>query len=372
MLRKFLAYPIDWLVLVIPILLTGVGVITIYTVTYNGNGNSLMINQLEFAVLGLIGLALAMFSNYKIWRSLSMILFVVGIFLLLPLLPFWAAKLPFVLKVYGAHRWLNLGFFELQPAEIFKLFAAVFAADFWADRIGKARWQFVVIYLVLAIASFGLILLQPDLGTAVVVLMIFVGVFLASKPPIRLVLAILAVVLISLPIAWTQLKPYQKERISVFINPSDDPEGANYNVNQSLIAVGSGGLFGRGFGQGSQTVLSFLPVAQADFIFAGYAEATGFVGSAILVLLYGVLIYRAIVIAQTSSDDAFGELLAIAIACKFTFQAVVHIAMNLGLLPVTGIPLPFMSYGGTALVIDLICVGILESIYIRNKKGFFG
>ncbi|MEX0594761.1 MAG: FtsW/RodA/SpoVE family cell cycle protein, partial [Patescibacteria group bacterium] len=167
------------------------------------------------------------------------------------------------------------------------------------------------------------------------------------------------------------LQPYQQQRIETFLNPASDPLGEGYNVIQSLIAVGSGGLSGQGFGQGSQTVLNFLPVPHADFIYAGYAEATGFIGSSILLILYVILVFRAITIARDSTDP-FGQLLALGIATKFFFQTAVHIGMNVGLLPVTGIPLPFMSYGGTALIVDMALIGILESIAIRHKKIVFG
>ena len=169
---------------------------------------------------------------------------------------------------------------------------------------------------------------------------------------------------------YVNLQGYQKSRIETFLNPASDPLGEGYNVQQSLIAVGSGGLTGRGFGQGSQTVLNFLPVPHADFIYAGYAEATGFIGSSVLLLLYVVLVFRALSIAR-DSNDPFGQLIAIGIATKFFFQVTIHLGMNVGLLPVTGIPLPFMSYGGTALIIDMALIGVLESIAIRHKKVVF-
>lgn len=369
-MRRFLSLPIEWFVLLIPLVITINGIITIYTISYQDHQSSLALTQGVYALIGMVVMLVMMFSDYRFLASISRILFVIGIILLVPLIPFLAPKLPFVLKIYGAYRWINLGFFQLQPAEVFKLIAAIFASAWLAPQLNLFRWKGAVIYLLLCLIPLGLILLQPDLGTAMVVLIVFTAIFLTAKPPIRVVLPIIALLLISAPIAWHNLKPYQKSRIEIFINPSSDPQGEGYNVRQSLIAVGSGGLLGRGFGQGSQTVLNFLPVAHTDFIFAGFAEATGFIGSIVLLLLYTLLIARIVVIARESTDR-FGTLLAFAIAIKLMFQVLVNVGMNLGLLPVTGIPLPFMSYGGTALIIDFLSIGILESIYIRHKKIVF-
>lgn len=369
-MKRFLSLPIDWLTLFIPLLLTATGIITIYTITFSQHQATLAVSQLVYAVFGVIVMLLLMFSDYRFWGQIGGWLFVGGLLLLLPLLPPFAPHFPFVLKVFGAHRWLDFGLFQLQPAEIFKLIAAIFGAKYLAEKIGLLGWRQIVVYLTLSLGAFALVLAQPDLGTAAVILIVCLSLFLAARPPRRAIFVMILAAIIAVPLLWANLQEYQKNRIETFLNPSSDPQGQGYNVRQSLIAIGSGGLFGRGFGQGSQTVLNFLPVPHADFIFAGYAEASGFIGSFILVCLYIVLIQRAILIGR-DAQESFGQLLAIAIAAKFTFQAVVHMAMNLGLLPVTGIPLPFMSYGGTALITDLASIGLLESIYIRNKRAFF-
>ncbi len=369
-MRRFLSVPIDWILLIIPLILTGVGIITIYTITYSHHQNELVIDQGIFAGLGLLLMLVFMFSDYRILAGFSKIIYLLGILLLVPLLPSLAPKFPFVIKVFGAYRWLNFGLFQLQPAEIFKLFAAISAAKYLSPFISSLNWKRVLGYVVLAAIPTTLILLQPDLGTASVVLMVFFGVFLAAKPTARTILFTLIGLLIGLSVVWFNLQGYQKQRIETFLNPAADPQGEGYNVRQSLIAVGSGGLMGRGFGQGSQTVLDFLPVPHADFIFAGYAEATGFVGSVTILILYVVLLFRVVAVARVSNDP-FSQLLAIGIGTKILFQTTVHIGMNTGLLPVTGIPLPFMSYGGTALVVDLASIGIMQSIYIRHKKTLF-
>ena len=189
-----------------------------------------------------------------------------------------------------------------------------------------------------------------------------------SSPLKKIYLIIGLAVLIALsPVAWHFLKPYQKNRIEAFINPTIDPHGAGYNVSQSKIAVGSGGLWGTGLGKGSQSQLNFLPVAHTDFIFAGTAEATGFVGSLILFSLLFFLILRVINVAQTAKDD-FGMYLGIGFGVMLLFQILVNIGMNIGIMPVTGIPLPFVSYGGSAMLSNMAAIGILQSIYARHKK----
>lgn len=369
-MKKFLSLPIDWAVLLIPLLLTATGIVTIYTITFAHDGASLALNQLIYASVGLVIMLTLMFSDYRFWRSIATPLFIGGLLLLVPLLPPFASKLPFVVTVFGAHRWIDLGFFQFQPAEIFKLIAAIFGAKYLADKVGLLNYRRTIFFIVLALLCCGMVVVQPDLGTASVLLVIFIGLFLSAKPRWRTVAIVTVIAALALPIGWANLKDYQKSRVYTFLNPSADPQGQGYNTLQSLIAVGSGGLTGRGFGQGSQTVLNFLPVAHADYIFAGFAEASGFIGSLILVVLYVILIERAIIIARDSTDT-FGALLAIAIAAKLTFQTVVPIAMNIRLLPATGIPLPFMSYGGTALIVDMAAIGLLQSIYIRHKKFFF-
>lgn len=369
-MKRFLQLPIDWVLLVVPLILTLVGIVTIYTITLNHHQATLAVDQAIFFGLGLVAMLVAMFSDYRWFNRASRFLYIFGVALLLPLLPFLAPKLPFVLKIFGAYRWLDFGFFQLQPAEVFKLIAAIAGAAFLAPVIAGLWWKKIVGYLLLAGVPLGLVLVQPDLGTTSVIFAVFLGMFLAAQPSRKTLIGAGVLLVVGILGLWLTLQPYQRTRVETFLNPNLDPQGEGYNVRQALIAVGSGGLMGRGFGQGSQTVLNFLPVAHADFIFAGYAEATGFVGSVVVVGLYLILLQRIITIARISTDP-FGRLLAVGIGAKMFFQTTVHIGMNLGILPVTGIPLPFMSYGGTSLIIDFATIGVLQSIYIRHKKTLF-
>ncbi len=370
-MRRFFNLPIDWFALLVPIVISATGIITIFTITYQEHGYRLAIDQSVFFLLGLGALAYFMFSDYRSLQAYSKVIYFVGILLLVPLLPLIAQNVSFIPKVFGAHRWLDFGFFQLQPAEIFKLIAAIVGASILSKQIGRVNLKTIGFYIAVAAIPLSMVLFQPDLGTTALLFTIFLVIFFAGRPSWRVIIVFLVGLAVLAGLVYSNLQPYQRNRIETFLNPASDPLGEGYNVRQSLIAVGSGGLVGRGFGQGSQTVLNFLPVPHADFIYAGYAEATGFIGSFILLLLYTVLIFRALAIARDSTDP-FGQLLAIGIATKFFIQSAVHIGMNVGLLPVTGIPLPFMSYGGTALIVDMAAVGILQSIAIRHKRVVFG
>ena len=201
-------------------------------------------------------------------------------------------------------------------------------------------------------------MVQPDLGTAIVLAGISAAMFMASRLNQRQLGASFLIVVVCLGLGWVSLKSYQRTRIEVFLNHTSDDKGSNYNVRQSIIAVGSGGLTGQGIGRGSQSELNFLPVADTDFMFATAAEATGLVGSLVLLSLYGLLIWR-IWRLTTETNDPFAMLVAVGVGSMLLIQVIVNVGMNIGLLPVTGIPLPFVSHGGSSLIIALFLVGIL-------------
>lgn len=361
---------IDWPLIIIPLVLVSLSIATIYTITYVTVGGRLALSQLVFALAGLgLGFTAAVF-DYRHLRGLAWVLFGIGMVLLIPMLPMFSSKVPMVICEFNACRWLDLGFFRFQTSEMMKLVVPVFLAALLADRIGRMPWWHLFIYLGIIGIPFTLIMQQPDLGTAMVVFFTGVSILLVSRFPVWLWVGLCVVALASAPLAWQQLKPYQKRRIEVFLNPDLDPNSTGYNVRQAEIAVGNGGLLGRGFGQGSQGQLNFLPVAHTDFIFAGYAEATGFVGSVFLVLLFLFLLWRAIRVAELSKDR-FGRLLAIGLAGMLASHVAINIGMNIRLAPVTGVPLPLVSYGGTSMFITMIALGMLQSIVIRHKKISF-
>jgi rod shape determining protein RodA len=280
----------------------------------------------------------------------------------------------------GATRWIQLGPVQIQPSEIFKVIAIIFWSSYIADKISELKLKhFAFIALSFALPLY-LVLKQPDLGTALVLIFMMIATLLWSKLNkkqlavfIGLLLAITIVFSLSVKnysVFGRLLKGYQRDRIEVFLNPSKDPLGRGYNVKQAIIAVGSGGLYGQGLGQGTQSQLQFLPKAQTDFIFAGFAEAFGFVGSLALVIAFSFMIIRIIRVANLAKDG-FGLLIAVSAAAMFFFQVVENIGMNIGMLPVTGIPLPFLSYGGSSMVAGLIVLGIVQSVIIRHKKIIF-
>lgn len=359
--RLKLPVGLDYILFILPLILGIFSVAVIFSLTY-GTKSHIAIDQSIFIILGFmaaIGLALL---DYRTLKGLYIILYIIGIFLLILVLFFGTTT-------FGATRWINLYIFQLQPSEIFKIIIIIITAKYFSDW-KDLNWKKWILILFLVALPIILILRQPDLGTAAVIFFTLI-VMLFISPMKKIFLAIgLSIIIILSPLGWHFLKQYQKNRVVAFINPAADPQGAGYNVNQARIAVGSGGLWGTGFGKGSQSRLNFLPVAHTDFIFAGTAEATGFIGSTFLILIITFLILRIFYIAKIAKDN-FGMYLAIGIGTIFLFQSLINIGMNLGIMPVTGIPLPFVSYGGSAMLTNMAAIGILQSIYLRHKKIAF-
>jgi rod shape determining protein RodA len=361
---------LDWSLVVITLVLAVISVATIYTITYVGVGNKLALSQMVFFGIGFGLFALFTMIDYRHYRSLAWVLFGTGVLLLVPMIPIWSHKLPFVICEFNACRWLDLGFFRFQTSEAFKIIILILLSALFAGRNSRYTiWQLLGYALLLLVPAF-MILEQPDLGTASVVFSCGMVLFLLARFPVWVWISAIVVAIIAAPLVWSNLKPYQKQRIEVFLNPDSDPTRTGYNVRQAEIAIGSGGLWGRGLGQGSQSQLNFLPVAHTDFIFAGYAEATGYVGVVFLLGVMFFLVWRAIAIAELSKD-AFGRFLAFGIAAMFTVQICINISMNIRLAPVTGVTLPLVSYGGTSLFINMIALGILQSIVMRHKTITF-
>lgn len=353
----------DLALIAVPLLLLLIGLVVLYTVTFPSVQFTLARSQAIYAVIG-IAVALSLtFIDYRNWQNLSFVFYGLGIVLLITV--FYLGS-----RQFGASRWIDLGIFQLQPSEILKLVLILTLArllSLWKSEI--TLWRLLI---VLAVATLPVILVfrQPDLGTAGVLMIITFGLLFFAGMPWRWWLAITLSVLILLPLGYTSLQPYQKSRIQTFLTPASDPRGTGYNVRQATIAIGSGGLFGQGLGRGSQSQLNFLPVVHTDFIFAGLAEATGLLGAIILLALYFVLLARIFRVAELSKDS-FGMYVALGIAIMLGFQIFVNVGMNLGVIPVTGIPLPFVSFGGTSLIVNLAAMGILQSIYARHKKITF-
>ncbi len=352
----------DWILLGIVLLLVTVGIVMVQSTTASsaslaGYGK----RQALFALVGLVLLALATIVDYHVWKTLRWGLY----FLLL-------ASLAVVVVMGntqgGAQRWLSIGPLLLQPSELAKILAILFFASFLSDH-GKQIEHFwgLLWILFLLIPPLILIYWQPDLGTAISVA--FVGILLLFLGGARWRhLALLSGAgLLSLPLLWLKMQDYMRRRLLSFLDPAKMP---NYHVHQALISVGSGGWFGQGLGHGSQSSLHFLPVRHTDFIFSVIAEELGLIGAAIVVLLLALLIVRIWQDAQKVVDKT-GLLIISGVGALLFFQVVINVGMNVGLMPVTGIPLPFISYGGSSLLSFLFAMGLIESVLIHQREISF-
>ncbi len=316
--------------------------------------------QVIYVLVGAVLFWLVTRLDYDVLRGYSKAIYIIMVALLIIVEVFGATRL-------GATRWISLGFFQFQPSEFAKLALIIFLARFFADSYDHSdKIKYLVISILYLLPPLLLVLAQPDLGTALVLLVIWLAMALTSRIKKRYFVALLAILVISTPLLYPRLAPYQQQRVATFVSPTANPSTTGYNVNQAIIAVGSGGIFGQGLSSGSQSQGNFLPSQNTDFIFAVLSEKLGFFGGVVCIFLYSVLVVRAIWIARNSSDR-FGTFLAIGIATMFGFHVVVNISMNIGLLPVTGIPLPFISAGGTSMIISLLSVAILESIYAKRR-----
>ena len=351
-------------------MLTVVGLIVIYATSFKATGldsTGVVWRQVIFAVMGLAGLLLLARLDYRMWGKLVPWLY--GSTLLALILVGVVAR-----PVLGAKRWIDLGFFQFQPSEIMKLALIIALAKLFADNYDQLeRPRFFLISLAYIAVPAILTFKEPDLGSTLVLIAIWLGMTLVSRIRKTYVLGLAIAAAALAPVGYSLLKPFQKARIATFLDPTADPLQTGYNVVQSTITVGSGQLFGRGLAAGSQTQLNFLPsLAQhTDFIFAVISEKMGFVGSGLVVLLFGVLLLRGLVIAARA-QDRFGMFIAVGVVSMLFFHFFINVGMNMGIAPVTGIPLPFISYGGTSLIVAMAAVGLLESIAVRRKKLEFG
>ena len=317
-------------------------------------------DQIIFAVLGYLLYSFLFLIDYRLIRPFIIILYFLNLILLV--LTYFYGEVS-----RGAARWFALGGFTFQPSEISKLVIILALAHYFSSAATNPRTfkSFLFALLLIAVPAV-FIFLQPDLGTALVIFAIFIGVALMAGVSTFYLFGFGALAAaLSVPVFFL-LKEYQRHRIITFINPMLDPLGRGYQVIQSVIAIGSGGLLGRGFGQGTQSHLKFLPAYNNDFIFASLTEEWGFIGSVILLLLYILVFWRILEIARTAADD-FGVLLTVGVFSMLFFQMAVNIGMNLGLTPITGIPLPLISSGGSSLIVTLVALGFIQNVAFQRK-----
>lgn len=327
------------------------------------------IKQAMYALMGMAAMLFLTNFDYRLLRSFAVPLYVMVLGIL-------GVVLVIGRSTYGAQRWINLGLLPLQPSEPAKLALVLLLAKFFSDREEQIDQGWVVLQsLLFVVLPLGLVLIQPDLGTSAVFVAVWVSIALMAGVRLAHIAALGAFCAAALPVLWLGLGHlkrfhYMQNRLLIFLNPQQDPLGAGYNVIHSQITVGSGGFLGQHFQVGSQSQLGLLRVEDKDFIFSVIAEQIGFVGVLILFAVFVVLLMR---IARVSfmSGDAFGRLLASGILGMIMFQIFVNIGMNVGLMPVTGIPLPLLSYGGSSLITTLASFGILQSILLRHQKLVF-
>jgi rod shape determining protein RodA len=354
-----LVYNVDWVLLGTTLVLTLVGVAMVYSATHAGQKPDLYLKQLALVGVGLVGLALAAALDYRRLADRAVLLYVLSLVALVYVLRFGPL-------IAGTRRWIVIGGFQLQPSELVKLVAAVFFAklfsEFRQDSLGLRE-------LLLPGAAVGLLVLliarEPDLGTAACLVPLFLTVAFLAGLRVRAVVGLTLVLALAAGLAWPRLKDYQKTRIYTFLDPSLDPRGAGYQKIQSQIAVGSGGLLGRGFLEGSQAQLGYLPARHTDFVFSVLAEEMGFVGVFVALALYLLLLWRMLETARLARDR-LGAFLVAGVSAAFAFQVVYNVGMVAGLVPVKGLPLPLMSYGGSSIVSSLTGIGLVLSVRMRR------
>jgi len=352
-----------WLIWATSGMMMALSLSTLYSLFYSSPELSIFYHQVVYIVLGLILALLVSRYDYRILRQNLLLPF-------LATLAIMALVLVYGAEINGTTGWLKLKFISFQPVEIAKLTSILILASFLSRYHNLLySWKVLSISLLIPMPFALLTLMQPDLGSTIALFGIWMGFILASSVTRTRKLAIIAVGLIIATSGWFLfLKDYQKARLSTFLNPEKDRLGIGYNTLQSITAIGSGGLLGKGLGYGSQSQLHFLPEAHSDFIFAVLAEEAGWVGISIFFLISG-LFYFSIINTAEKSRDNFGYFLSIGIFWFFFIHFVLNVGMNLGVLPVIGLPLPFLSAGGTNLLVSFLFIGILQSVGRLGTKS---
>lgn len=352
----------DWPILLSALMLSLIGLATIYSVDLSRGADSrLFMSQLIALGISIIVMLIAASFHNSFYFAHAKLFYGVALIMLI-------AVLIFGTTIRGTTGWFRVGAFSFQPAEFAKIALIIFLA--WrVERQGRRfeKKSFILVTALVTGILAGLILSQPDIGSATILFLIWFGLLLLLKTKKRHLLVIVACMLAGFLVGWFFLfQEYQKERLLTFMNPERDPLGSGYNVTQSIIAIGSGGLAGRGLGFGSQSQLHFLPEAQTDFIFSVIGEELGFIGTAVVLALYLLLLYRLIRIARYAKNDG-AVYTTLGIALLFLSHIIINIGAALGLLPVTGVTLPLVSYGGSSLLMNFFAVGIAESIALSGS-----
>ncbi len=364
MIEKVFKRRIDWMLVffIFPIMLAGL--FTMKSFTLEDGGINFFNKQITWIILSFAVFFIFSFIDFRFLRRTDVLVTLFLIFCVLLVILFGLGR------IKGAQSWFSFGVFSFQPADVMKLVLILILSKYFSRRHVEIRdIKHIFISGLYAFVPFVLILLQPDFGSAMVVFLIWFGMILVSGISKKhLFFVFLSGTLIFISLWFFAFAPYQKARIMNFINPFADVHNSGYNATQSTIAVGSGQVLGKGLGFGTQSRLKFLPEPQSDFIFAAFSEEWGFIGSSFILLLYGLVIWRILNSALLGASN-FEMLFGIGIAIFFMSHILINIGMNLGLLPITGIPLPFMSYGGSHLITELAGLGILMSMRKYSRSA---
>lgn len=363
MIDRRLINNFDWTLLGILAVIALISVINLYSASSTlraMGGDQIYLKQICWYLIGFFVLLLIITFDYHILGRLAYPIFFISLVLLVAVLEIGKIS-------HGSQRWLSLKYFSFQPSEIVKITIIVVLAKYFSDAegIGDYRVRDLWRPLILVAIPFLLIVVQPDLGTALILLMVSFSMIVFVNLNWKSTLIFFSTALLSAPFFWMSLQDYQKKRIITFLKPDLDPLGAAYHVTQSKIAIGSGLFWGKGFLKGTQTRLNFLPQQHTDFVFSVFAEEWGFAGSAVLLLLYLVLIIWCVNIGL-KSKDRFGTLLVVGVAASIFWHLTINVSMATGLLPVVGIPCNLFSYGGSSLISTLIAMGLVMNVSMRR------
>ena len=351
---------INWLLVILITLIACVGFAMLYSAA-NGNIDPWASRQMVRFAAGLVMMVLIALTDVRFWLRHAYLIYAAALLLLIAVAVMGIVGM-------GPRRWVDLGLFQLQPSEVMKIALVLALARFYhglpLEEVGRMRW--LVIPIILILVPVALVTRQPDLGTAILLLATAAAMLLLAGVRLWKFAVLLGTILAAIPLAWRfMLLGYQKDRVLTYLNPERDPLGAGYHIMQSKIALGSGGLFGKGFMQGTQSHLAFLPERQTDFIFTMLAEEFGLMGCLGLLSLYILVIGYGYAIALRSRNQ-FGRLLAAGMITTFFIYVFINMAMVMGLIPVVGVPLPLVSYGGTSMMSLLIGFGLILSVYVHR------
>lgn len=360
--RGIVTKEFDWFLFLLVAVTTVIGIVIIYSATRTTGSNTNVIVQSGAMCIGLVGMLGLCFFDYEQFSNIAKYIYMFAVFILVFVLFFGTAG------DWGARSWIRFGSIGVQPAELAKIcFVLTFSYHISKveDQINK---PLVLLGLLIHIGVLiGLIMLEPDMGSAMVFMFMFACMMFVAKLSYKYIIPVLCAGAASLPFIYKYvLSPYQQARINVFFNPESDPLDKGYNVIQSKIAVGSGQLWGKGFLQGTQNQMGFLPTKSTDFIFSVFSEEFGFIGAVTIVCLLFMIIYRCFRAAR-NADNSYGRYICTGVGAMFLFHVFENVGMCIGLMPVTGIPLPFISYGGTSLVTNMAAIGLVLSVTYHNK-----